>query len=157
PTSGFTGTALRSQFLSRIPAGAGQDPGVRTTTAIDPNLVQPYSEEWNFGVERQLNTNAAFEVRYVGNHGVKLLRSVNGNPSLSSLIALGQTNLIPAGFAPCSNATGGLNGAAPPGFAAGYVDCFHTNVFLRNNGASSNYNAIQSRFDLRNFHNFTGT
>jgi len=58
---------------------------------------------------------------------------------------------------PCSDATNGLNGTAPPGFASGYVDCFHRNVFLRNNGASSNYNALQSRFDLRNFHNFTGT
>jgi len=74
------------------------------------------------------------------------------------LIAAGLGNLIPANLTPCNNATGGLNGTAPPGFgSAGYVDCFHTNVFLRNNGASSNYNAIQSRFDLRNFHNFTGT
>jgi outer membrane receptor protein involved in Fe transport len=157
PTAGFTGNDVRAQNLQFIRAGVGQDPGFRTQTLIDPKLSQPYAEEWSFGVQREVTSKVAFEVRYVGNRGVNLLRSVNGNPALNVYLNNGLANLIPAGLQPCTNATGGLNGAAPPGFASGYVDCFRRNVFLRNNGASSNYNSLQSRLDLRTFHNFTGS
>jgi len=157
PTAGFTGNDVRAQNLQFIRAGVGQDPGFRTQTLIDPKLSQPYAEEWSFGVQREVTSKIAFEVRYVGNRGVNLLRSVNGNPALNTYINNGEANLIPAGLKPCTNATGGLNGAAPPGFASGYVDCFRRNVFLRDNGASSNYNSLQTRLDLRTFHNFTGS
>jgi hypothetical protein len=157
PTSGFTGNAVRLQFLSAIPAGVGIDPGFRTQTLVDPRLTLPYAEEWSLGVQREVNSKIAFETRYVGNHGVRLLRSVNGNPTLNAHINNGLSILIPAGLKPCTNATGGLKGAAPPGFASGYVDCFRRNVFLRNNGASSNYNSLRTRLDLRSWHNFTGT
>lgn len=155
--STFTGNGVRSQYLGLIRAGVGQDPGSRTQTLVDPNLSQPYAEEWSFGIQREVTSKAALEVRYVGNHGVKLLRSVNGNPALNTYIRNGLASLIPSGLQPCTNSTAGLNGAAPPGFASGYVDCFRRNVFLRNNGASSNYHALQSRLDLRAFHNFTST
>ncbi len=52
-------------------------PGPPTTqvslTAIDPNLSMPYTEQWNFTVERQLPWNAAFQASYVGNRGIGLL------------------------------------------------------------------------------------
>src|SRR5262249_33588076 len=51
PTSGFTGNAVRGQFLSFMPAGAGIDPGFRTQTLVDPKLSQPYAEEWSLGVQ----------------------------------------------------------------------------------------------------------
>ena len=155
--SGFTGNAVRSQFLGFIPAGVGIDPGFRTQTLVDPKLTVPYAEEWSLGVQREVTSKIAFETRYVGNHGVRLLRSVNGNPALNAYINNGLAGLIPAGLKPCTNATAGLKGAAPPGFASGYVDCFRRNVFLRNNGAGSNYNSLQTRLDLRSWHNFTGT
>ena len=35
--------------------------------AMNPNIRQPYVENWNFGIERQLARGSALEVRYVGN------------------------------------------------------------------------------------------
>jgi hypothetical protein len=34
---------------------------------MNPNIRQPYAEQWNFGIQRQLGSGSALEVRYVGN------------------------------------------------------------------------------------------
>ena len=38
-----------------------------TFYAMNPNIRQPYVQQWNFGIQRQLGSNSAIEVRYVGN------------------------------------------------------------------------------------------
>lgn len=38
-----------------------------TFWAMNPNIKQPYVEQWNFGVQRQIGAGSAIEVRYVGN------------------------------------------------------------------------------------------
>ncbi len=35
--------------------------------AMNPNIRQPYVENWNIGIERQINRGSAIEIRYVGN------------------------------------------------------------------------------------------
>jgi len=35
--------------------------------AMNPNIRQPYVEQWNVGIERQIGKSSALEVRYVGN------------------------------------------------------------------------------------------
>ncbi|MCA1620764.1 MAG: TonB-dependent receptor [Acidobacteria bacterium] len=47
--------------------------------AIDPNLRTPYVQQWSFGFEREVTRNMAFEVRYVGNHALKVWRANNFN------------------------------------------------------------------------------
>lgn len=47
--------------------------------ASDPNLHMPYIQSWSLGIQRQITPDMAFEVRYVGNHGVGLLETVNLN------------------------------------------------------------------------------
>lgn len=44
----------------------------------DPNLVTPYVQQWNFGVQHEIK-GAVVEVRYVGNHGVKGFRAFDYN------------------------------------------------------------------------------
>jgi hypothetical protein len=34
---------------------------------MNRNIIQPYVEQWNFGVQRSLGSNSAIEIRYVGN------------------------------------------------------------------------------------------
>jgi hypothetical protein len=34
---------------------------------MNPNIVQPYVEQWNFGIERQIGSASALEIRYTGN------------------------------------------------------------------------------------------
>ena len=49
------------------------------TTALEPNLKQPYSESWNFGVQRMIGHNLALEVRYNGNRTIHNWMVVNPN------------------------------------------------------------------------------
>jgi hypothetical protein len=44
----------------------------------DPNLRTPYVQQWTFGIQQEVK-GAILEVRYVGNHGTKLLRQVDYN------------------------------------------------------------------------------
>ncbi|HEX3878215.1 MAG TPA: TonB-dependent receptor [Bryobacteraceae bacterium] len=45
----------------------------------DPHLKIPYVQSWNIGFQRQLSKNLVMEVRYTGNHGVDLWRTINLN------------------------------------------------------------------------------
>jgi hypothetical protein len=44
----------------------------------DPNLRSPYVQQWNFGIQHEVK-NFVVELRYVGNHGTKLLRAIDLN------------------------------------------------------------------------------
>ena len=50
-----------------------------TVFTIDPNLRTPYVQQWNLGIEREIFRDTVAEVRYVGNHGVKLTRGIDIN------------------------------------------------------------------------------
>jgi hypothetical protein len=84
----------------------------------------------------------------VGNHTVGNFVTVNANPSLAGLIGNGFGSLIPSGVTPC-------NTAGTPGDATDRADCNFTNVRLRSNGAYSIYHAMQTRFDVSNWHGLT--
>jgi len=46
---------------------------------VDENLRIPYVQQWNIGFEREIAPNTAIEVRYQGNHGVKIWRAIDFN------------------------------------------------------------------------------
>ncbi|MGH9947572.1 MAG: carboxypeptidase regulatory-like domain-containing protein [Pyrinomonadaceae bacterium] len=93
-----------------------QSAGVLATGVLNPiflNVVDvssdfhaPHSEQWSFGVQRQLGRNHIFEARYVGNRGVDLFQNINGNFFIGPLVngfslnrtATGRTN-VPGGCA----------------------------------------------------------
>jgi hypothetical protein len=50
-----------------------------TAFTIDPNLKTPYVQQWNLSIEREIFPDTVAEIRYVGNHGVKLLRGIDIN------------------------------------------------------------------------------
>lgn len=60
------------------------DPRLLTQTIVAPNLHSPYSEQWSFGIQRQLSRDHVMEIRYVGNHGVGLFQTINANPFLGA-------------------------------------------------------------------------
>jgi hypothetical protein len=129
------------------PAG---NPGFADQTHVSSNFHNPYSEQWNFGIQRSFRSNIVGEVRYVGNHGVGEFQALNGNPALGPLIAGGFSNVIPAGVTPC--ATGGA-----PGYANGNVNCNFSNVIEYANAASSNYNGLQTELRIGNWHGVSAT
>lgn len=54
----------------------------------NPNLHAPYVQSWSAGIQRQIGSNMALEVRYVGNHGVGLWEQAD----------LNETNIFENGF-----------------------------------------------------------
>jgi hypothetical protein len=147
PASGSAVDA-RTNVLPNLPLGV--NPGLRTQTQVARNFHNPYSEQWNFGVQRELFAHSVLEVKYVGNHGIGQFQSVNGNPAIQPLLNEGFAAFIPAGVAPCT--TPGAPGNVP---SRGYVDCNHRNVTIRQNSAFNIYHALQSRFETRSWHGLT--
>ena len=47
--------------------------------AIERNLRIPYVQQWSFGFEREIFKDTAIEIRYVGNHALKVWRAVDFN------------------------------------------------------------------------------
>lgn len=146
PGSGI-GTDVQAALSTVLPPGV--NPGLRNQTTVDPNFHSPYSEQWNFGFQREITSKAVMEVRYVGNHGVGLFQTTTPNVALNPLIAAGFSNVIPAGVTPCTDPN-------QPGFALGYQDCAHRKVLQRANTAFSIYHGLQTRFDIKNWHGVTG-
>ena len=48
---------------------------------VNPALVTPYVQQWTIGIQHEYR-GTIFEARYVGNHGVKLIREINFNQVL---------------------------------------------------------------------------
>jgi outer membrane receptor protein involved in Fe transport len=146
PTGTITGTTVQGVLQPLVPQS---DPRLRSQTTVSPNFHNPYSQQWNFGIQRQVSNRVAAEARYVGNHTVGNFQNINANPALTPFIQEGFANVIPAGLTPC--ATPGA-----PGFASGRADCNFTNVTQRNNGAFSIYHSLQTELRIQNWHGFQG-
>jgi Carboxypeptidase regulatory-like domain/TonB dependent receptor len=59
---------------------------------LDPNLRTPYTQSWNAGIQRELGNGMTIEVNYVGSGTHRLIRSVDANPPIPSLVAAAQAN-----------------------------------------------------------------
>ncbi len=99
--TGTTNPGLIQTAANTVPTGVLTNAGVPLTTpifkvpitsaenfainsgnglwAIDPNLATPYVQQWSFGIERELTSNMAIEIRYAGNHAVKIYRAIDYN------------------------------------------------------------------------------
>ncbi len=69
--------------LFPLPVQSGQ-----TVSDYNPNIKPEYVESWSFGFQRELDHDTVIDLRYVGNHGVGLWRSVN----------LNEVNIVENGF-----------------------------------------------------------
>lgn len=148
PSTGFFGTQV-IPYLS--PLAPKVNPGLANQTQVSNDFRNPYSEQWNFGIQRAIVSNKVVaEVRYVGNHAVAQFQQLNTNPALGPLIAAGFGNLIPYGLKPCTT-------AGAPGAVGGYANCNFTNVTQFANTAWSKYNGLQNELRLANWHGLTAT
>lgn len=97
--------------------------------AYDPQYLQPYSQQWSFGIERQFNPQTVFSVMYVGSKGTDEQITTNINQP----------------FAPVTS--GPLNLGRPYlGFA---------NINWYQNSTNSNYNSLQVSLRFSNWHGLT--
>jgi len=150
----LTGANIAAALFPFAPKG---DPGFATELQLAPNFRNPYSQQWNLGIQRRIGSKIAAEIRYVGNHDVGNFQEINGNPALLPLVQSGFSNLIPAGLTPCTDAT--QPGGAPDpslGVPVGYANCTRSKVIEYANTAYSIYHGLQSQLRLQNWHGFTG-
>ena len=79
--------------LSNISAGSPNTTALQGgISAIDPNLKNPYVEQYSFGVQRQLPWAMLLETTYVGNVGHHLLRQPNINTPPIAQVAANTSN-----------------------------------------------------------------
>jgi hypothetical protein len=75
-------------------------------TLIDAKLKTPYSQNWNFGVQRAITPTMVLEVNYVGVKGTHIFRAVDGDPPQPSLISqLLTTGCAPGNMYQCDTTT----------------------------------------------------
>jgi hypothetical protein len=136
------GPSVRAAYAGLLPFGQ-LDPRNSPEVTLDPHLSPDKVQEWSLGIQRNVTKDAAFEVRYVGNHGENLFQSINVNPYIQGL-ASAFPSYIPAGDTPCPTAS-----AVVPA-AVGRVNC-NTGIQLEvGNSGYSNYNGLQAEFRTSN-------
>ncbi|HSZ62132.1 MAG TPA: TonB-dependent receptor [Terriglobales bacterium] len=162
------GPANRAELAPFLTLGVS-DPRTFNQTSVAPNFKPDRVSSWSFGIQRELGTHAAAEVRYVGNHADNQFQSINGNPylgcgdpgcvnpitlggeqpGLADGIAAGtfKSSLLPARDIPCSAA----DAAVPT--AVGRENCNEGVVRERTNTGYSDYNGLQMEFRTTNLFN----
>lgn len=149
PSGGnFNTPAVQAFLIPQAPSGG--NPGARSQTTFAPDFATPYSEQWNFGMQRQINSKIATEVRYVGNHTLHNYQATDGNPALGPLVQAGFSKLIPAGLTPCTN-------PALPGSVGGlgYANCNLTDDVQYGTTAYSFYHGLQTELRMQSWHGLT--
>ncbi len=112
----------------------------------------PYTQSWNFGLQRELGNLFLFEADYVGSHGVDLLRVISG-----ALPNVARRNAICATFATPkpSYCLGGLGGSSAPAqisptgtrtnFLNGVLNTAFNPIFLNVALGQSTFHSLQLR------------
>ncbi len=142
-----TGPNVR-QLLSPVLQLGVFDPRTFNQTTIPTNFKPDEVSSWTFGLQREVAKNAAFEIRYVGNHGVHLFQSVDGNPFIADLQA-SFPQFVPPGLTPCpATQQAVVSGQHPTD--VGRVNCGNGVIRERTNAGFSHYNALQAEFRANN-------
>jgi hypothetical protein len=83
----FTPLGITNPFPFKAQGRTGQFfvPKISFAFVTDPNFKTPYSENFNFGFQYQLNKDTAIEAVYVGSMGRKLISTPEVNPPIPSI------------------------------------------------------------------------
>jgi len=147
-----TGPNARTQLAGSLLKGVF-DPRTFNETSISPDFGPQRTHEWRLSVQRELGSTAVFEAAYVGNRGLNLFQSINGNPRISNA-ALPQPSsgpglleaypsLVPSGLTPCATPTTVLGPKQTEHPELGRVSCDLGIVRRRTNTAYSDYHGLQ--------------
>jgi hypothetical protein len=149
----------------------GQNCGTgQTCSGIKPPIIST----WNIGIQREISSNLTVEANYVGNHGTRILRVVDGAPPQPGLVSqleafcvagnpqntgfnTGPNAQFGTAAGQCSPATlqngnlffGAENGVLP--FDAVNNNAFEDAFFDESSGHSW-YDGLQTQLTLHNFH-----
>ena len=136
-----TGPNVRTQLAGSLLKGVF-DPRTFNETGIAPDFGPQRTHEWRLSVQRELGANAVFEAGYVGNRGLRLFQSVNGNPRIDGLLAA-FPSLVPSGLTPCTTPTTVLGPKQTVHPELGRVNCNLGIIRNRTNTGYSDYHGLQ--------------
>jgi Carboxypeptidase regulatory-like domain/TonB dependent receptor-like, beta-barrel len=146
-------SALAANRL-RCGDGVGTDPKPCTTSAVDPNIVDPRIISWNLDVQKALTKSLTLDIGYVGNHGSGLNALVDENQPPIGAGWFGPHNAAAACLASaptynnCNVSNADITAAQP----------FHTQypylsfIAESRNRDISNYNGLQVTLTQRSYH-----
>lgn len=155
----FLPNSIAQQNLT--PGTNGGDPRLFNQTGVSPDFYNPYTMQFNFGIQQELWKNTVLEARYVGSRIVGQFQTISGNPDVQFLNRAAQclgldpgtfSNGLVVGTAAATNAAAcaGSGFSNRPGTNGdGRINPNFGAVRTRINGASSTYNGLQMRFDTR--------
>lgn len=96
---------LSNPFPSGFIRATGSRDGLGTllgqsVTAMDRGRINPYSQQWNFNIQRTLPANFLIDVAYAGSRGLHLFGSLNADAIPNASLALGDglRTLVPNPF-----------------------------------------------------------
>jgi outer membrane receptor protein involved in Fe transport len=120
-----------ANWSTLVPTVARAPLPIDSQTLMSGNLVNPYTQRWSFGVQRELPANWMVDVSYVGSKGTRLYANEDMNP------------LVPVSMRIYPSVT-------PTLFALqGRLDTLQGGRLTRTNGASSIYHSLQISADRR--------
>jgi len=108
-----------------------------TVLTVQSGMLPPYSQNWNFSIERVIGSGYLLDVRYVGNKGTHLPRFIEADPSIYGPGATEQNADQRREYADCSAALG---------------SCAFASVGLIADNNSSTYHALQVAFSRQFTH-----
>ena len=111
------------------------------------NIKPPLVVTWNLGVQRELRRDFTVDVNYVGNHGTRILRVVDGNPPQPALVAQDLTMGVPPSALQFSTLYFGAPGVPPVVNNNAFFD-----TFTDQTSGHSWYNGLQVQATQRAFH-----
>ncbi len=110
-----------------------------TILTVQSGMLPPYSQNWNFSIQRSFGSAYLLDLRYVGNKGTHLPRFIEANPSLYSSGASSQNSEQRRPHADCS-----ADGS-----------CAFGSVGLIADNNSSTYHALQVALSRQFTHNLS--
>jgi hypothetical protein len=108
-------------------------------TNIPPNIKMSYMNQWNLSVQRQIGNDWLIAGNYIGNTGIHVLNSNEGNPAVylpgSSCVINGTT------FTPCSSTNNTIQRRAL-NLKNADQGRFYSNLVNADDGGTRRYNAL---------------
>jgi hypothetical protein len=89
--NGFYGGAINGSFVlpnppDTIPSAIINNGAQLAPVLFDPHFRNAASNNWNFGIQRELSSNDTLDLAYVGSKGTHIYREVDGNPPDPTLV-----------------------------------------------------------------------
>src|SRR5581483_2133714 len=124
---------------SPAPFGKNTFVAPATVLTVQSGMRPPYSQDWNFSIQRVIGQNYLFDIRYAGTKGTHLPRFIEANPTIYGPGVTSQNNNQKRQYTQCN--------------AAGI--CNYGSVGLLADDSSSTYHALQVSFSRQYSNGFS--